>query len=183
MTLKDRILAIQYYNGLATLKTVLLNFLATVTALETNSVIVGKLKLGAQLITNGTPFIVGEKYWVVPQGGDFSNIGWTEGSKIFTATGTTPTLWESGSIVKKVYTSSDIFFNDVDSNLTISPVDGTSGTYTIQITNGKFLDNKTYPSSSIIMSKVNTNIFSFDGASYISNTQSQDVFFKIEVYN
>lgn len=191
MTLLQEINNLTWYNSVEKLKSILKrtntavqNLVTTVTALQTNSVIVGIAEIGATNITLGTPFIVGEKYAIHPNGGDYTNIGWVQDSKIFTATGTTPTTQGNpGTTIQLISNIKTVFYNDIDSNLTIAPIDGTSSTYKIEITNNAFLETKTYPTSTLTLSRVDDNTFTLNAASLINSGTINKMYFKIEVYN
>lgn len=191
MTLTDRIRGLNYFDGLRSLKTILLEFLATVTSLETNSVVVGKVTAniiahgaqvgGGQLDGTELDFTIGDKYVIryLEPGDDYSNVGFISLNTPFIATATTATMASRNSVIFKIKSDLFIIFNDVDVNFTLV-YDELVNKYKFNITNNKFLLDKTYPliSKAVLVRADNNNL-------YIESDleENDDVYFKIEIYN
>jgi len=180
-TLLERIKSLQYYRGLQDLRILLIEFLSTITSLETNSVIVGKIRLNAEVASIGTPFIIGKVYRVITlePGDDFSNIGYVAEDTLFTATGTTPTAWTASDVVFEDFEIVP-HFNDIDVNLTtdIQKIGVGNTQYFLKITNNKFIDNKLYTSGLGDLLPIDTNTIEVT-----STLSTAFTYFKIEVYN
>ena len=178
MTTLQKIKNLQYFDGLKNLKIVLEEFFSSITALETNSVIVGYSNRQVSTAQSGL-LVVGREYVIAQQeGGDnFSNVGYVADGIPFIATGTTPTSWANDTQVKYYTWDIVIIYNDVDSNLQVT-TEAEAGDYTdtkFLITNGKFLQNKTYPNyETALATIVDSNTITFDKVKG---------YFKIEVYN
>ena len=177
-TLIEKIKDLKYFAGLRDLKTILLDFLSTVTALETNSVIVGYSTRENVSITSGT-LVIGKEYIVGQQetGDDFSNVGYVTDGVPFIATGTTPTTWTNNSTVSYYTGDITIIYNDLDPSLIISTgeVNSQFGKTSFIISNNKFLQAKTYPVfETALATVVDDNTIEFDKVGG---------YFKIEVYN
>lgn len=178
MTTLQKIKNLTYFDGLKKIKTILEEFFSSITALETNSVIVGYSNRESVLISSGL-LVVGTEYVIaqVEPGDDFSNVGYVSDGVPFIATGTTPTAWTNNTQVQYYIGDIVIIYNDVDSNLEIT-TEVESGVYTntkFSITNGKFLQNKTYPNFETALSTlIDNNTIVFDKI---------EGYFKIEVYN
>ena len=142
-TLIEKIKDLKYFAGLRDLKVILVEFLQTVTALETNSTIVGEVTQINTIQTSGT-LIVGEIYQIdmINNTDDFSNIGFTFVSTPFVATGTTPTNWSNGSIARRIQRILRIDFNDIDVNTLSKTIidDSNNPTCQLTITNSKFIN-------------------------------------------
>lgn len=181
MTTLEKIKKLQYFNGLKNLKVILEEFFSSVTALETNSVIVGKIRLSSEIATVGTPFIIGKVYRVstLEPGDDFSNIGYVAEDVLFTATGTTPTAWTSSDVVFEDF-EAVTHYNDVDVNFTtdIQKTGLNNTEYFLKITNNKFIDNKLYTSGLGDELPIDTNTIKVT-----SSLTTDFTYFKIEVYN
>jgi hypothetical protein len=177
-SLLDRIKGLQYFRGLQDLRNILIEFLSTVTALETNSVIVGYSTRENIDVTSGT-LVVGKEYIVGQQepGDNFSNVGYVSDGVPFVATGTTPTTWTNNSTVSYYTGDIVVIYNDLDPSLVITTgaVNGQFGKTSFVITNDKFLQAKTYPVfETALATVVNDNTIEFDKVGG---------YFKIEVYN
>ena len=177
-TLLEKIKGLQYFRGLQDLRDILVNFLSTVTALQTNSVIVGYSTRENVDVTSGT-LVIGKEYIVGQQepGDDFSNVGYVTDGVPFIATGTTPTTWTNNSTVSYYTGDINIIYNDLDPSLTISTgeVNSQFGKTSFIISNNKFLQAKTYPVfETALATVVDDNTIEFDKVGG---------YFKIEVYN
>jgi hypothetical protein len=148
-----------------------------VLALQVSNTMVGYINFNTDEINQGTSFIIGKKYNVsnTETGDDFSNIGWIEDGTDFIATNTTPNNWTNSSEVIYLEEQFEIIYNDIDSNVSLQRTSQTMAN--LNITNGGFVQGKTYPTSSFNSSLVtNSNQVSFN-----MNTGTVS-FFKIEVY-
>ena len=177
-TLLQKIQGLQYFRGLQDLRRILIEFLQTATALETNSVIAGEMIIGSVAFPQGSPFTVGKKYRVdtLQVGDNFTNIGYTTVGVAFIATGTTPTTWTNNSSVSLIQQDLIIFYNDLAPTVVIENTNSLD--YNIKITNGGFVANKTFPN---IVGGSDINIV--DNNTINFNAQNQPRYFKIEVYN
>lgn len=65
--------------------------------------------------------IVGKKYYIeeLASGDDFSNVGYVEDGEIFIATGTTPEIWENGTVVEITGYDINIMENTIDEDLIV----------------------------------------------------------------
>lgn len=182
-TLIEKIKDLKYFAGLRDLKIILVDFLSTVTALETNSVVVGRFKYYQTQISQGTPLIIGNKYRVsLELGDDFTNVGYLENGVYFIATATTPTTWSNFSSVRLITEVVEVFFNDLDSTFQILFLE--PGVVKMLITNSTFNPTKTYPQIQGVSSFTLSDLNTID----ISDNEGSDVnvdfnYFKIEVYN
>lgn len=180
-TLLEKIKGLQYFRGLQDLRNILVEFLSTVTALETNSVIVGKIRLNAEVASIGTPFIPGKVYRVITlePGDDFSNIGYVADDVLFIATGATPTSWTASDVVFEDFEIVP-HFNDIDVNLTtdIQKIGAGNTQYFLKITNNKFIENKIYTSGLGDNLPIDNNTIEV-----VSTLTTDFTYFKIEVYN
>lgn len=179
MTTLEKINSLQYYDGLKKVKEVLKSIFSSITSLETNSVIVGKVSLKTKEVVAGTPLIVGKKYSVSIDGTDnFTNVGFISDNTTFLATGATPTLWTTSS-VRELDSQLSVNFNDVDNNVQLDWTRaGGNPRYLLKITNNKFIESKVFPyleSGSVSFLDNNTLEFSTGTESFI--------YFKIEIYN
>lgn len=148
-----------------------------VQTLEISNTIVGYSTRENVTINSGL-LVVGKEYMVSQQepGDNFSNVGYVSDGIPFIATASTPTVWTNNSYV--VYYTGDIMviYNDLDPALTVTTgvSSGQFGKTTFTITNGKFLQTKTYPVfETAIATVANSNTIEFDKAKG---------YFKIEVY-
>jgi hypothetical protein len=174
-TLLEEIKALQYFAGLRDLKKILVEFLSTVTALETNSILIGRTTFTETEYSNGT-LEVGKLYIIsnVQPGDNFTNVGFIETGSYFVATGTTPSIWTNNTVIKKVENIMDIFYNDIDSNIIVEDtIYQDSAKIKITITNNKFIDPKVFVTNTEYIF-VNSNVIIIS---------PNDEKFKIEVYN
>jgi len=190
MTTLEKIKKLQYFNGLKNLRIILEEFFSSVTALETNSVIVAEVRVDSSTTLNSGTLTVGRKYYIdntdLQAGDDFTNVGFVVEGQVFTATGTTPTDWSGETPVTEIIEEYSVIYNDIDnSNLNISldynPSDESYLNFTI-------LNNGFTTSKSAAFTGVSSN-YSFTSTNNLAINISANLgqnnkgFVKIEVYN
>lgn len=171
-----------WFNTVDTNKKIQDYLLKNITALETNSVIVGTIDANALPVSSTSVeklFRIGKRYVVstLTAGDNFTNVGFVALNVPFVATATTPIL-QTTSQVFYLKADSVIFFNDVDPNLKIETnFDTLLNTYITQvkITNNKFNVLKVYPVFGSYPEIRNSNL--------LINGDQTFGYFKIEVYN
>lgn len=139
--------------------------------------IAGELDIDTVTLTKGTPLIIGKKYYLdnLGAGDNFTNVGFTVVGNEFIATATTPTVWNSNSTIvyylKEGITPS---FNSVDDGIYVTR---TGITIDIKITNGSFINGKTFPN---IIGASNINVIDTNTIRFTNQFGSK--YFKIEVF-
>lgn len=190
MTTLEKIKKLNYYDGLFKLKNILVDFLSSITSLETNSVIVAEVRVDDSNTLQSGTLVVGRKYYIdttdLAVGDDFSNVGFVAEGQVFTAIGTTPTNWTNSTPVREIIEDYNIIFNDIDTtnlNITLDYNPSNQSYLLFEISNSGFIDSKSAAFTGI---SSNYNFSTTDTLSInITESINKDLrgFVKIEVYN